>query len=516
MNRYRFKFLGVVVLIGVSMSVLVRCSYRVPTDEPLDDGRYDSISIIPSINESQEHVVLNRSEASDDLAQLADIICTRHSYTSSTEFDYVAAIDHLKSQLPDEIPAPVLGLQIQKLIQYLGDNHARIDNWLDLLPQRYLPFSFGFKGSRVFAFHRNRSGLLDEQHPYVRSIDGISMKAWLERAGDITSGPGGSTSQRWQRSLDLLEYVDFMRSELGLPSRADAVVMLESADGSKAVKRVVVVADEREIIGKAFGLPQESRILSGNIGYLRIYSQRDDDLLASIDPLMAEFQSTDALIIDARQCGGGRRSNLQALFPYFISPEDEPYIANVAKLRIPDGAKDFDPKGKLDVGDKKLKYRDDDDVTDLELAALDNFLSTFSPGWSPPESQFTDWYFMAMTRQPNKYFYDRPVFLVMDWGVGSAGDIFVSTFKGWRDVTLVGSPSNGRSGNSQTFPLTNSGIPVRLSTMASFQKTGEKYDNVGIQPDVVIEAEISDWLEATDTVLERVRGMVNAAVSGIY
>jgi hypothetical protein len=52
--------------------------------------------------------------------------------------------------------------------------------------------------------------------------------------------------------------------------------------------------------------------------------------------------------------------------------------------------------------------------------------------------------------------------------------------------------------------------------MASFQKTGEKYDNVGIQPDVVIEAEISDWLEATDTVLERVRGMVNAAVSGIY
>ena len=96
MNRYRFKFLGVVVLIGVSMSVLVRCSYRAPTDEPLDDGRYDSISIIPSINESQEHVVLNRSEASDDLAQLADIICTRHSYTSSTEFDYVAAIDHLQ------------------------------------------------------------------------------------------------------------------------------------------------------------------------------------------------------------------------------------------------------------------------------------------------------------------------------------------------------------------------------------------------------------------------------------
>jgi C-terminal processing protease CtpA/Prc len=84
----------------------------------------------------------------------------------------------------------------------------------------------------------------------------------------------------------------------------------------------------------------------------------------------------------------------------------------------------------------------------------------------------------------------------------------VSTFKGWRNVTLVGTPSNGRSGNSRAFELTNSGIPARISTMASFQKTGDKYDNVGIAPDIHMEAEISDWLGRSDTILDRVYSLV--------
>ena len=108
---------------------------------------------------------------------------------------------------------------------------------------------------------------------------------------------------------------------------------------------------------------------------------------------------------------------------------------------------------------------------------------------------------------PGEPHYERPVYLRVDWGVGSAGDIFVSTFKGWRNVTLIGSASNGRSGNSIPFLLPNSGIRVRLSTMASFQKTGEMYDGFGIAPDVFMEARMSDWLGETDTILDRALAM---------
>jgi len=345
--------------------------------------------------------------------------------------------------------------------------------------------------------------LADPDHPYVRAIDGVPIERWIERSGDITSGPTASASQKWARSIDLMRHIGFMRIELGLEDPELVTLELESKDGLRVVTHELPIVEELTHTEKAFGLGEESHFLPGNIGYLRIYSQRDDELFASIDGWMQRFRNTRVLIIDARQCGGGRRSNLQALFPYFMSPEDPPYIANVAMLRVPEEEVNFDPRGKLDVGDKKLKYVDDDDVTAEELEALEKFLVDFEPQFHPPKDKFAGWYFMAMTAKPGKYFYDKPVYLIMDWGVGSAGDIFVSTFKGWRNVILVGTPSNGRSGNSRAFELSNSGIPVRISTMASFQKTGAKYDNVGVAPDVHMEAEISDWLGRSDTILDR-------------
>ena len=456
----------------------------------------------------EEETLLTRAEAAADLDQLAELIENRSSYIYSVDFDYRGTVEKLKKELPPEVPRKVLGLEIQELLQHLGDNHAKVDGWEAWLSQRFSPAKFGFRQDRVFAYWPDRSGLVDPGHPYVRAIDGVPIERWIGRAGDITSGPTASESQRWARSIDLMRYIRYMRSELGLEDPDSVALELESEDGQRVVTQSLPVAEELTHTEKAFGLGKESRFFPGNIGYLRIYSQRDDDLLESIDGWMKRFRDTRALIIDARQCGGGRRSNLQVLFPYFMSPDDPPYIANVAMLRVPEGETDFDPRGKLGVGDKKLKFVEDDDVTTEERDALEEFLLDFEPQFHPPKEKFAGWYFMAMTAKPGKYFYDKPVYLIMDWGVGSAGDIFVSTFKGWRNVTLVGTPSNGRSGNSRAFELSNSGIPARISTMASFQKTGAKYDNVGIAPDIHMEAEISDWLGQSDTILDRVHSLV--------
>jgi len=452
--------------------------------------------------------ILTRAEAAADLDELAEIIASRSSYLYSVDFDQRAAIEEMKEELPPQVAVEELGLKIQEFLQHLGDNHARVDNWEDWLPRRYSPVKFGFRRGRVFAYRPDRSGLADPDHPYVRAIDGVPIEGWIERAGDITSGPDASASQRWARSIDLMRHIGFMRSEFGLEDSESVTLELESEDGLRVLTLHLPIAEELANTEKAFGLGKESHFLPGNIGYLRIYSQRDDELLASIDGWMRRFRDTRALIIDARQCGGGRRSNLQALFPYFMSPDDPPYIANVAMLRIPEGEVDFDPRGQLDVGDKKLKYVEDDDVRAEERTALEEFLADFEPHFHPPKDKFAGWYFMAMSAKPGKDFYDKPAYLIMDWGVGSAGDIFVSTFKGWRNVTLVGTPSNGRSGNSRAFVLSNSGIPVRISTMASFQKTGAKYDGVGITPDIFMEAEISDWLGESDTILDRVYSLV--------
>lgn len=453
---------------------------------------------------------LPRHAAAADLAALGAIIRGRHSYAMAVAFPFEAALRHMTERLPERVCVGGLTVQVQKLIQHLGDSHAQVPGWRDLLPRRYSPVRIGIEGNLGFAFWPDRRQLVDPGHPHIRAIDGLPLAQWLDRAGDIASGPYASRSQRLVRALEMMRYVGYMRRELGLADAPEITFELVSADGEAARTVAVPVVGTLEHDGKAFHLPGQSRLMDGGIGYLRIHSQDDKALSASLDGWMQRFHDTRALIVDARQCGGGTRDNLDALFPYLMAPEDGVYIPNVAKLRIPAGVADFDPTDQLKVADKAMQYRRDPTTPSAHAQALAAFLARFTPQWQPPENQFTDWYFSAYEALPGKPFYDRPVYVLMDWGAGSAGDIFLSTFKSWRNVTLVGTPSNGRSGNSIPFVLPHSGIAARLSTMASFQKTGELYDGVGVAPDIVMEAVMSDWLGETDTILDRVRTMAVA------
>ena len=56
--------------------------------------------------------------------------------------------------------------------------------------------------------------------------------------------------------------------------------------------------------------------------------------------------------------------------------------------------------------------------------------------------------------------------------------------------------------------LSHNKLVVTLSTMASFQKTGERYDTSGINPHIAMEPVPTDSFGATGSVLERVRAMV--------
>lgn len=447
---------------------------------------------------------LSKGDAIADIKALEEVIRDRHSYVASVAFPYGIALRHIGERLPEKVSVRNLALQVQKFIQYLGDSHAMVLDWKDRLPSRYSPVAIGVKGNLGFGYWPERRCLLDADHPYIRSLDGLPLFRWLERAGDVTSGVYASRSQRLGRGLDLMRYAGYLRLELGLPDKPEITFELTSPEG-RCVRTVEIpLADTLENGAKPFHLPTESRVCEGNVGYLRLYSQNDKELAGRIDELMQRFRDTASLIIDVRQCGGGTRDNLNALFPYLMKPEDGSYIPNVAKLRVPPGIADFNPVDQLKVADKAMSYCGDVALEPQDASALTQFLSRFTPQWRPPEPDFTDWYFSAFKAVSGKPHYDRPVYILMDWGVGSAGDIFVSTFKGWRNVTLVGSPTNGRSGNSIPFVLEKSGITARLSTMASFQKTGQLFDGVGVTPDIDMEPEISDWLGETDSILQRV------------
>lgn len=70
-------------------------------------------------------------------------------------------------------------------------------------------------------------------------------------------------------------------------------------------------------------------------------------------------------------------------------------------------------------------------------------------------------------------------------------------------MTLLGSASGGGSARVQGAELPESGLSLRLASMASFQRSGLLYDGNGVRPDVIVDPEPGYFLNGgTDNILE--------------
>jgi len=93
---------------------------------------------------------------------------------------------------------------------------------------------------------------------------------------------------------------------------------------------------------------------------------------------------------------------------------------------------------------------------------------------------------MSRRTNPAAFAYGKPVIVLLDEKSFSATDIFVSAFKGYPGVTLMGSPSGGGSARQVGVRLPVSGLSLRLASMASFQISGRLHDGHGTDPDVLV------------------------------
>ena len=213
---------------------------------------------------------------------------------------------------------------------------------------------------------------------------------------------------------------------------------------------------------------------------------------------MVAFKGIRGLIIDVRQNGGGSREPLHTLFPYFMKADEEPYVANVARYRMPRGTR-ASAEGYLD--NRFLHPISSSEWSRKEKDLLKKFERSFKPEWEP-KGGFSDRHFMLLRPGDVDIRFGHPVVILMDGGCFSATDIFLGAFKGRSNVTLMGTPSGGGSGRTQTARLKNSRARVRLSSMASFRPNGKMYDGNGIEPDIVVEPIPTDYIGKTDSVLE--------------
>jgi C-terminal processing protease CtpA/Prc len=297
-----------------------------------------------------------------------------------------------------------------------------------------------------------------------------------------------------------LRYVNYLRQELGLERKGHLRVELRSTDGKSTKMLDLPLAERPPVFGTwPAGV---TRTLPGHIGYLRIESMEEGtEFVRGLHQAMAGLRDTKGLIIDVRGNGGGSRDAVRELFPYFMTDKDAPRVANVAAYRLGEGDKPDAPEGYLE--DRFLYPLASKRWTAEERKAIAELAVEFQPEWNPPAGEFSAWhYFLISPRKGEAYYhYDKPVVVLLNGDCFSATDIFLGAFKGWRNVTLIGTPSGGGSGRAIALTLRNSAIGVRLSSMASFQSDGRLYDGRGVEPDLLVQPAANDWAGKADTAL---------------
>lgn len=434
-----------------------------------------------------------------DVDELERRLLDQSSYLTRLGFDHRAALTGLRrsagATTPDRFAADV-----HKLVMQIGDCHASVWPQYRTPTPGHLPLRLGDVEGGVAALEVDEDRPLDPGCPYIESIDGVPLDRWLEAAARYV--PRGSPQLVRRRSFEGLAEVGLLRRELGLPAAGAATIGLRSPDGLRHAERRLPLVDRAADVARVRERP--SRLLDGNIGYLRIAAM-DDRLVEPAAAAIRSFRNTRGLIIDVRDNSGGTYGVLRGIYGFFVPDDAGPRVTNIAAYRL--GA-----EFARDHIEYRPTYRADwVGWDDRERAAIRRAAATFRPEWTPPAGQFSEWHYMILGRErsgrgdPDRdhFYYDRPVVVLCNAGSFSATDGFLNAFADLPRATLVGEPSGGGSGSARQFLLPRTRLLVALSSMASYRPDGRLFDGNGVEVDVVARPRLEDFTTDADAVLAR-------------
>jgi hypothetical protein len=240
--------------------------------------------------------------ALDDFAVALD---ERWSYRHANRADFDGAIRALRTKIDAGLPTDALGLELQKIIALGIDGHAGVSGYTPP-GGAYLPFLIEPHGERFVAFGRERTDFRAEGHPYVTKIDGRDVADWCAAAAALV--PKGSPQYVRQRCLARLANLGLVRGMLGMARKDSVEVALAASDGTAHLTLTLPVAASAPSYGT---WPRGgSRLLEGNVGYLRLPTMVQSTSIQEIKRWMPAFRDTAGLIVDVRDNNGGERDAL--------------------------------------------------------------------------------------------------------------------------------------------------------------------------------------------------------------
>ncbi|GAB4010073.1 hypothetical protein GCM10028808_20150 [Spirosoma migulaei] len=201
------------------------------------------------------------------------------------------------------------------------------------------------------------------------------------------------------------------------------------------------------------------RILPGNVAYVQLNNFENDQALNGFKAAFDSIATTNALILDVRQNGGG----------------DSGYGWNV------------------------LGY-----LTDKSMQTGSYSSRIYSPlrrargetvVFEPVESGDGGW------PANGKKLYTKPVVVLTSGRTFSAAEDFAVVFDAMKRGTIIGEPTGGSTGQPLAFSLPG-GVMARVCTKRDMYPDGTEWNAKGIQPAVLVKPTAADWQAGRDTVLE--------------
>lgn len=477
----------------------------------------------------KDNSILTQTEALADLTQFEQLLALNSSYAQIANDDYKTKIKAIRTaiEVKERIPIIFLARRMADVMSSITDRHASVRNQSKNQPvcgtcRLRLPFVAKRLGDKIVALKPlensdasvNQYRYLDKNHPFIKSVAGISIPE-LEWLSLDRKAPKYARLSRIAK-MELRYIGAFYDMYKGTPIKKNIKVVLTNGTDDKELQVTLTerrINDDANVDAymdaikddlKAQQYDKAIRVLSGNVGYIalprmRMYKGLKKRIIKAFD----EFKNTKALIIDVRYNPGGQRSLLQLIAPYVIDPKDSPWVANVAYLRSNNKVLSKEETASME-GRYLYPY---EHFNASERSAIDEFNRDFAPKVHFDDQLFSKPHYMVL-RSGSK-FYDKPVYVLVNEFCFSAATVFTTALKGLPNVKIAGVTPDGSSGNSRKFYLKNTNIRVKVSTMVSLQRSGLTLDGNGIVPDIFIDEDEAQVQGKSDTQLNKLLNYIN-------
>ena len=139
---------------------------------------------------------------------------------------------------------------------------------------------------------------------------------------------------------------------------------------------------------------------------------------------------------------------------------------------------------------------------------------TINNAWSKQEYlSYRDEYYYDFSYSPDTISIDDlkllknnriivPTAILIGHNTASAAEDFLIYADNQKHITKIGEPTFGSTGQPMLFDLVN-GCKARVCTKKDTYPNGKEFVGIGIQPDIMIKKNLTDYMENRDIVLEK-------------